>query len=191
MGTLPRRKLHPSNSPSTTHIKDSQMYSLTEPTTPAKKTSTSSFPQHTSITSLRRLTNRIMRKLETHPRNDDIDGNAPMDLGSPTGNDTTHANVLPRRRPTNHLEPLQRLRRKHNESGLATVVLTPHSSQRSWEQIPTQINSGNHATSHQDSPQFLHDQHRLTHAATPSKILHATHLRARPHTQTLHNLITI
>ncbi|GIR36157.1 MAG: hypothetical protein CM15mP49_15420 [Actinomycetota bacterium] len=35
-----------------------------------------------------------MRKLETHPRNDDIDGNAPMDLGSPTGNDERHMQMF-------------------------------------------------------------------------------------------------
>ncbi|GIR36156.1 MAG: hypothetical protein CM15mP49_15410 [Actinomycetota bacterium] len=44
--TTETKTMYPSNSPSTTHIKDSQMYSLTEQTTPAKKTSTSSFPQH-------------------------------------------------------------------------------------------------------------------------------------------------
>jgi len=58
------------------------------------------------------------------PRNDDIDGNAPMDLGSPTGNDERHMQMFfLEEDPRTIWSLFKDYAEKINSSGLASVVL--------------------------------------------------------------------
>ena len=58
------------------------------------------------------------------PRNDDIDGNAPMDLGSPTGNEErTNQMFFLEKDPREIWDLFRNYARLVNNSGLATVAL--------------------------------------------------------------------